>query len=130
MAPGAPFDYISSSFKVKLCDGTEKLFTDCDVWELLNLEPTTVLDLAPRLTSDYGISSDYAQSVMADYIIQTVTKEKLDNQYGIEKKPQYLVASTKHYSWPKGAGGYLIFQVAGPQSNVVHQPLLVLARRT
>ncbi|KAH8081991.1 pyridoxal phosphate-dependent transferase [Cristinia sonorae] len=103
MAPGAPFSYIAPTFKVQLCDGTEKLFTDCSVWELLNLDVATVLDLAPRLTSEYGMSSDYVQKVMADYIIQTVTKEKLDAKYGIEKKPQYFVASTKHYSWPKGA---------------------------
>lgn len=107
MAPGAPFDYVSRSFKVKLCDGTEKLFVECQTWDLLNLDPTTVLDLAPRLTSEYGISSDYVQSVMAKYIIQTITKENLDVQFGIEKKPQYFVASTKHYSWPKGAGELL-----------------------
>ena len=106
MVPGAPFEYISPTFKVKLCTGEEKLFVTCEIWDLLNLDPTTVLDLAPRLTSEYGISSDYVQSVMAKYIIQTVTKEKLDDQYGIEKKPLYLIASTKHYSWPKGAGKF------------------------
>lgn len=108
MEPGAPFDYISSSFKVKLCDGTEKLFVDCLTWDLLNLDPTTVLDLAPRLTIEYAMSSDYVQSVMTKYIIQTVTKEKLDEVYGVENKPQYFVASTKHYSWPKGAGKHLL----------------------
>ncbi|THH28150.1 hypothetical protein EUX98_g6038 [Antrodiella citrinella] len=107
MAPGAPFHYISPTFRVRLCsdepESEGKLFADCDTWELLNLDPTTVLDLAPRMTSEYGMSSPYVQKVMADYIIQTVAKDKLDKQFDIEKAPVYFASSTSHYSWPKCA---------------------------
>ncbi|TCD62789.1 hypothetical protein EIP91_006407 [Steccherinum ochraceum] len=107
MDPGAPFHYISPTFRVRLCsDDSEaegKLFSACDTWELLNLAPSTVLDLAPRLTTEYGMSSDYVQKVMAEFIVQTVTKDRLDMQFGIEKPPVYFASSTKHYSWPKCA---------------------------
>ena len=112
MAPGAPFHYISPTFRVRLCsddpDSEGKLFSACDTWELLNLAPSTVLDLAPRLTSEYGVSSDYVQKIMAEYIVQTVTKDKLDKQFDIDRPPVYFAGSTKHYSWPKCAGMYYV----------------------
>lgn len=104
MAPGAPLEWIASTFKVKLCTKEEKDFIKCDTWELLNLAVDDVLNLAPRLTDEYGLSSDFVQKVMGDYIIQTVSKDTLLSQYDIEQPPQYLIATTKHYSWPKGTG--------------------------
>lgn len=109
MADGKPFNFISPTLNVTLCDGTSKLFVDCTNWELQNLDPTTVLDLAPRLTAEYGMSPDYVQTVMADYIIQTVGKEAIDQQYGL-KQPKYFVATTKHYSWPKATGEVFFLQ--------------------
>ncbi len=104
MAPGAPFNYIASTFHVKLCTEEKKLFADCTTWELLNLDPAVVLDLSGRLTTEYGMSTDYVQKVMTDYIIQTVGKDALEKQFGITIPACYYVATTQHYSWPKGAG--------------------------
>ncbi|PSS37347.1 hypothetical protein PHLCEN_2v824 [Hermanssonia centrifuga] len=103
MALGAPFNYIASTFHVKLCTGEEKLFMNCSTWELLNLDPAVVLDLSGRLTTEYGMSTDYVQKVMTDYIIQTVGKDALEKQFGITIPTCYYVAATQHYSWPKGA---------------------------
>lgn len=80
------------------------LFRDCSPWQLLNLTATTVLDIPARLTEQYGMSTSYIEQVMEDYIIQTVGKDKLMKEFGIEKQPQFFVSTTKHYSWPKGAG--------------------------
>lgn len=103
MAPGGPLNRIAESFQVTLCGGGSKLFNECSTWELLNLTPDTVLDLERRVTQDFGFSKKYYQKVMGDHIIQTISKDSLLSQYGIEP-PQYFVATTKHYSWPKGAG--------------------------
>ena len=104
MAPGAPFEFIGPTFKIPLCTGEEKMFLDCTNWDLLNLTSDAVLDLAPRLTAEYDLSADYVRKIMGNYIIQTITKDVLQKEFGIEHSPQMFVATTKHYSWPKGAG--------------------------
>jgi len=101
-APGAPFAFVASRFKVKTCTGVEKLFRECSTWELLNLTPDVILDLPDRLQKEFRISSDAFQKTMGDYVIQTVGKDVLERQFGM-KPAKYFVATTKHYSWPKGA---------------------------
>ncbi|CAG8514963.1 uncharacterized protein OCT59_017920 [Rhizophagus irregularis] len=92
----------SICFKVELADGKIKLLKDCSTWELLNLKPTTILDIPDRLSKEYGMSPDFLQNALNDYIIQTIGKEYLEKKFGIENPILYFASATMHYSWPKG----------------------------
>ncbi|CAG8657740.1 6720_t:CDS:2, partial [Scutellospora calospora] len=95
--------FIGKSFTVELANGLEnKLLKDCTPWELLNLKPTTVLDIPERLFQKYGITSQFLQASLNDYTIQTVGKDYLEQKFGITKPSLYFASSTHHYSWPKG----------------------------
>ncbi|KAL8689385.1 MAG: hypothetical protein Q9218_004937 [Villophora microphyllina] len=90
------------TFVIETCNGTKKLFKDLSKWELLNLKVPTVLEIPDRLSIEYGISSAFLQNTMKKYGIQSVGLGSLERQYDIEKPIQYMLASTRHYSWPKG----------------------------
>ncbi|KAF3760257.1 hypothetical protein M406DRAFT_85607 [Cryphonectria parasitica EP155] len=98
-----PLSDVATTFKVRTTDGKEDLLINLSTWELLNLRVNTILDLPDRLNSDYGISSQYIETIMDQYGIQSRGKEALERQFGIEKTGQYFVSNTRHYSWPKGA---------------------------
>ncbi|KAF0539817.1 PLP-dependent transferase [Gigaspora margarita] len=98
-----PLSFISSSFKVELANGSHKLLKECSTWELLNLKPTTVLDIPDQLFNKYGISSQFLQEVLNEkYIIQTVGKDYLEEKFHIKESIVYFASETMHYSWPKG----------------------------
>ncbi|KAK7060545.1 hypothetical protein VNI00_001311 [Paramarasmius palmivorus] len=123
MAPGAPLEFTSSTFDVTTCLGENKLLSELDLWELLNLKSPTILDIPGRLCEEYGISSTYLDDVMKDYIIQTISREPVDKVWGVDQPPQIFVAATKHYSWPKSAA------IAGIGSaNVISVPVDTEAR--
>ncbi|GES83006.1 PLP-dependent transferase [Rhizophagus clarus] len=94
--------FIGPSFKVKLANSKVKLLKDCSTWELLNLKPKTILDIPDRLSREYGISPEFMQNALSDFTIQTVGKEFLENEFGIENPILYFASTTMHYSWPKG----------------------------
>lgn len=96
--------HIATQFRIRLCTGKEKVFADCDCWELLNLAPDEVVSLTTRISETFGFSTPALQAVLNKYLIQTTGKEDLQKYFGIEKPPQYLCPKTTHYSWPKGAG--------------------------
>ncbi|PSS02377.1 pyridoxal phosphate-dependent transferase [Coniella lustricola] len=98
-----PLSNVAETFKVQTADGREDLLINLSTWELLNLRVETILDLPDRLTREYGISSAYIDQVMNEYGIQSRGKDTLERQYGLKATPQYFVANTKHYSWPKSA---------------------------
>lgn len=89
---------------LETANGTKKLFKDFSKWELLNIKVLNVLEIPDRLAVEYGISSAFLQNTMTEYGIQSVGLGPLERQYDIEKPIQYMLASTRHYSWPKGAG--------------------------
>ncbi|KAN0127422.1 Pyridoxal phosphate-dependent transferase [Lactarius tabidus] len=95
--------HIATQFRIRLCTGKEKIFADCDCWELLNLAPDEVVSLTTRISETFGFSTPALQAVLNKYLIQTTGKEDLQKYFGIEKPPQYLCPKTTHYSWPKGA---------------------------
>lgn len=101
--------FVAPHFKVALCQkGTEeKLFSELEPWELINLRPETVLDLQDRLSEQFGISGKFLQDALEDYNIQTVGRGPLENAIGLENPMKYFVAKTRHYSWPKAAGTLL-----------------------
>ncbi|KAL8934252.1 MAG: hypothetical protein Q9216_005994, partial [Gyalolechia sp. 2 TL-2023] len=96
-----PLSFLSSTFAVETCSGIKKLFKDLSKWELMNLKVPTVLEIPDRLSVEYGISSVFLQNVMKKYGIQSVGLGTLERQYDIDKPMQYMLASTRHYSWPK-----------------------------
>ncbi|GBB93074.1 hypothetical protein RclHR1_02100023 [Rhizophagus clarus] len=94
--------FIGPSFKVELANGKIKLLKDCSTWELLNLKPTTILDIPDRLSKEYGIAPQFLQNALNDYTVQTVGKEYLEKKFEIEKPILYFASTTMHCSWPKG----------------------------
>ncbi|KAL0958857.1 hypothetical protein HGRIS_014175 [Hohenbuehelia grisea] len=116
-------NFIADSFKITTCLGASKLFNELDNWELLNLQVPTILEIPERLYDDYGITSKYLDAVMKNYTIQSVSKDKIEADWGIKHTPQLFVAATKHYSWPKAAA------IAGIGSdNAVDVPVDIHAR--
>ncbi|KAH9024923.1 hypothetical protein EDB85DRAFT_2179872 [Lactarius pseudohatsudake] len=95
--------HVAAHFRVRLCTGKEKVFAECDAWELLNLAPDEVVSLTTRISETFGLSTPALQVVLNDYLIQTTGKDDLEKYFGIEQPPQYLCPKTTHYSWPKGA---------------------------
>lgn len=99
-----PLANVGKTFTVANAQNKEDLMINMSTWDLLNLKVETILDLPDRLNRDYGISSKYLEKVMDEYGIQSLGKDAIEKQFGIEKQAQYMLSSTRHYSWPKGAG--------------------------
>ncbi|GBE87629.1 PLP-dependent transferase [Sparassis crispa] len=124
MEPGGPLAFIADRFKVGTCARPNELvlLTELSVWELLNLRIKDILDIPERLSNEFGITSQFLEDALGDYLIQSTAKDVLEVKYGIQS-PQYLVSSTKHYSWPKSGA------IAGIGSaNVVDVPVDTNAR--
>ncbi|EMD41726.1 hypothetical protein CERSUDRAFT_102127 [Gelatoporia subvermispora B] len=124
MKPGNELNFIANTFKVHKCAEPDRLtlLTDLDAWELLNLRVQDILDIPDRLYKEYGITAQYLENIMEQYIVQTRGKQAVEEEWGI-KSPQYLISNTKHYSWPKGAA------IAGLGSeNMVDVPVDFNAR--
>jgi hypothetical protein len=96
--------HVVEHFQIRLCTGNEKIFAECDTWELLNLAPDEAVSLTTRISESFGISIPALQAVLNTYLIQTTGKDDLEKYFGIERPPQYLCPKTIHYSWPKCAG--------------------------
>lgn len=101
--------FLSDRFRIRKCSTAEDyLFSELSTWELLNLRSVDILDIPDRLNKDFGISSKFLEDSVRPYIIQTTGKDVVEQRWGIEKPTQYLITSTKHYSWLKGAGELLL----------------------
>ncbi|EXJ65233.1 hypothetical protein A1O7_01574 [Cladophialophora yegresii CBS 114405] len=98
-----PLSFLSGAFKIDLCSGESKLFTKCTTWELLNLKPSTVLNIPTQLYEEFGVSQTALTNAFTDFSIQTVGKDFLEKHFNVETTPCMFVGTTKHYSWPKGA---------------------------
>lgn len=124
MKEGEALEFLSDHFVVETCLGEPKLFTDMTNWELLNLKSNDILDIPDRLYQGYGqstpfhphiylqlsslrslgVSNSFLSDVMKKFTIQSTGKDALEKIYMDGKPAQYMVANTRHYSWPKGAG--------------------------
>ncbi|KAG6354646.1 hypothetical protein INS49_004664 [Diaporthe citri] len=105
MGDGGPLRFLADAvppFLVENCQGTKKPFDELSTWELLNLKPSTILDLPTRLATECSISPAFLQTALNDYLIQTLGKDELEKRFGIKNSPKFLISTTKHYSWPKG----------------------------
>jgi hypothetical protein len=111
MAPNAPLNFISNRFKALKCApcASQELFSDLDTWYLLNLRPEDVLEIPDRLAREFGISSRFLDSTMEKYIVQSTRMNALYENWDVKDAPEFLIAGTKHYSWPKGVGRSLSF---------------------
>jgi hypothetical protein len=107
-----PLNFLSKSFKITCPTSLRPvLFSRLSTWELLNLPPATVLSIPDRLRREFGVSPDFLESTLASYIIQsTGMSDMMENvrqasiaggEWGVRHNPKLLMASTKHYSWPK-----------------------------
>jgi glutamate/tyrosine decarboxylase-like PLP-dependent enzyme len=100
---GNPLHFLASKFYIETCQGEQKLLATLSNWELLNLKPGDILDIPDRLYREHCISNAFLSEVMNKYIIQSTGKDVLEDEFGIKLPCQYMVANTRHYSWPKGA---------------------------
>ncbi|CAG8764287.1 13575_t:CDS:2, partial [Dentiscutata heterogama] len=73
--------FIGKNFTIELANGSVKLFKDCTTWELLNLKPSTLLNIPERLYQKYGITSQFLQASLNEYTIQTVGKDYLEQKF-------------------------------------------------
>lgn len=103
MKPKGPLSFAADTFKIQPCVGPEKLLKDLSTWELLNLQPKTILDIPERLYDQYHMSPRFLDSVMKEYGIQSKSKTALEQEHGVGPI-KYFVSNTRHYSWPKSAG--------------------------
>lgn len=103
-------NFIKNLFEVETCKDGKKNFATMETWDLLNLKPETVLDLPDQLYEKFGISSDYLKDALDKYNIQStgLVPDETDQLYKNLKPMKYLVAKTRHYSWPKGLGMWLV----------------------
>lgn len=89
------------AFMVEPCNGEPKEFLKLTDHELLNLKPSTVLEIPTKLNVQYSISPSFLQAALKPYLVQSTGKDVLERHYGI-KPGKYMISATKHYSWPKG----------------------------
>ncbi|KAK4225958.1 pyridoxal phosphate-dependent transferase [Podospora fimiseda] len=100
--PDGPLRFVPDTFSVRTCQGRLKKFRELTTWELLNLKLKTILDIPERLEAEFGITPKWLEGALNSYNIQTTGKDVLERQFNVSS-PQLLVASTKHYSWPKSS---------------------------
>jgi hypothetical protein len=106
MEAGGPLEFIANTFH--LSDDDPKLFKDLTPWELLNIPPGVVLEIPDRLRKIYGVTSQFLQTNLKKYLVQTVGKdsnifEKFNTAETKLNEMVYFVSTAKHYSWPKAA---------------------------
>lgn len=92
------------SMTVALPTGGSGLLIELSNWQLLNLRIDDVLDLSPRLTKEFGISSSTVTHAISAYSVQNLGIEELSRTW----LPGFAIPvafgpATMHYSWPKGA---------------------------
>lgn len=112
METGGPLEFIANTFRLR--DNDEKLFKDLTTWELLNIPPGVVLDIPDRLRKIYSITSQFLQTNLKKYLVQTVGKDsnifqKFNTTETKLNEMVYFVSTAKHYSWPKAAGKRSLF---------------------
>jgi hypothetical protein len=95
---------IAGTFELPTCDGTQKLFKDFTTWELLNMDPSDILDIPNRLYESRLISSSFLENSLKPYLVHATGKEKLEEYFEIDTPTAYITSATMHYSWGKSAG--------------------------
>ena len=106
MKKDGPLAFAADTFEIQPCRGPKRLMKDLGVWELLNLQPKTILDIPERLYGQYHMSPGFLDSVMKKYGIQSTGKGALEKEFEVGPI-NYFVSNTRHYSWPKSAGEQL-----------------------
>jgi glutamate/tyrosine decarboxylase-like PLP-dependent enzyme len=81
---------------------------EMDPWTLLNLPIDSILELSPRLTKEYGVSTGDIDKALDGYLLQNLGFSEFGENYSHVFKESMRVPiifgpATKHYSWPKGA---------------------------
>jgi glutamate/tyrosine decarboxylase-like PLP-dependent enzyme len=106
METGGPLEFIADTFRLR--DNDESLFKDLTSWQLLNIPPSVVLDIPDRLREKYHITSQFLQTNLKGYLVQTVGKDsnifqKFNTDETKLNEMVYFVSAAVHYSWPKAA---------------------------
>lgn len=106
MADGQPLAFARSIFTVpeRRFPRPSRNFWSLSTWELLNLPLHDILDLPRELLRQCGVAPQSLERALAPHVVQTVGMADMLLGNGIRRSPQYLIASTRHYSWPKAAG--------------------------
>jgi hypothetical protein len=131
MEAGGPLQFIADTFRLR---DNERLFKDLTPWQLLNIPPSVVLDIPDRLREEYRITSQFLQTSLKEYLVQTVGKDSnIFQKFNTAKtklnEMVYLVSAAKHYSWPKAAGKRSLVSDNGIGYSLYLQLLLVSVPR-
>lgn len=124
MEEGNPLAFIPKEFAVRTCQNELKEFRKLSHWELLNLKPKTILDIPEQLHAKHQITPEFLQGALNDFNIQTCGKDALEQHFGINSEngaPTIMVSSTRHYSWPKGGGRYLLSYPVGYIAELIRR---------
>lgn len=74
------------------------------LWELLNLEALTILNLPYYLQADYYIPEQVISDAVTPYSVQTIGINAILKKWKLDQEPVFVASITRHYSFPKGAG--------------------------
>jgi hypothetical protein len=121
MDPGEDLAFVADTFTVTVDAKPPKVFSTLKPWELLNLPPETILDLPEQLERQCGVTEAYLASALKKWLVQEVGKDELIRKFNI-KEPHYLISATKHYSWPKAAGGRRLIFLYGTSILIEYVP--------
>lgn len=90
--------------KVRLLTGEVASLVELDAWQLLNLRVDDVVALTARIESEFDISADELNAVLANYSLQNLGFIEFYRRFLPQTPaPVVMSPSTNHYSWPKGA---------------------------
>lgn len=91
--------------EVELADGSRAMLLECSLWQLLNLRPRAIHDLAERLVTEAPESEKAAHALARHSLARVGYQEygrRLAGDFGDSLPPAVvLVPSTAHYSWEK-----------------------------
>jgi hypothetical protein len=104
MESDAELKKVLEKFEISTCKDEKKLFKNLTNWERLNLRVSTILEIPERLEEEFGVAPSYLEGVMKPFSIQSTGQQHLEIKHDVKGPIQYMVSSTRHYSWPKGGG--------------------------
>ncbi|KAF5641537.1 L-tyrosine decarboxylase [Fusarium sp. NRRL 52700] len=81
-----------------------RLFKDLHGWDLLNLHSETILGLPEDLNRQFGISHQFVSEAVNEFSVESIGREVLEKEFGINNPVKYFISKTGHYCWPKIAG--------------------------
>ncbi|KAF7436135.1 hypothetical protein PC9H_002961 [Pleurotus ostreatus] len=98
-----PLASVGRAFRMRTRSGKYRLLREMAPWDLFNLGITDVLDIPTRLRNEFGVSKEVLDSEVDPHTCQSLGMFQLAKRWNMDRLPKLLIASSRHYSWPKSA---------------------------